>query len=108
MAYLYEDEDNAAMCDELLDFNGHNPTVYTSLSEMKYYEQDLPFTDPPEHPDGCWNCSHYDGDRCTKNWNNADPDYYCPDTDDKDPMDWCEDHDTDDSVEWGEFFDDDT
>lgn len=46
--YLYDDEDNAAMCPELfdnpLDMNGHNPTVYLSLAEMKHYER-LPFDD---------------------------------------------------------------
>lgn len=51
--YLYDDEDNVAMCPELfdnpLDMNGHNPTVYKSLSEMKYFES-LPFEEEPEEP----------------------------------------------------------
>lgn len=51
--YLYDDEDNAAMCPELfdnpLDINGHNPTVYLSTAEMKYFES-LPFDGEPEEP----------------------------------------------------------
>ena len=35
-SYIYNDEDNYPMNDP---FNGyHNPTVYSSLSEMKYFE----------------------------------------------------------------------
>lgn len=39
----------------------------------------------------CDTCREYDGDRCTKFWNNLDPAYYIPDRDDKDPDDYCED-----------------
>ena len=53
--------------------------------------------------DGCWNCREYDGDRCMKNWNNADPCYYLPDRDDKALTDWCEDHDKDDSIKWEDY-----
>ena len=47
-----------------LDRDGHNPTVYGSTSEMKYWENGgIPFDDPK--PDnGCWNCTHYDGNHC--------------------------------------------
>ena len=40
----------------------------------------------------CGNCWHYDGDRCTKLWNNHDEDYYLPERDDKDPQDICDDY----------------
>ena len=37
MPYIYNDEDNAPMNEDA--FSGfHNPTVYTDLAEMKYYE----------------------------------------------------------------------
>lgn len=85
--YIYNDEDNVPMNEDIFDF--HNPTVYGSLAEMKVVDQEIPFTDKPEN--GCWNCMQYDGDRCMKLWNNADPDYYNPNTDDKEPDDCCED-----------------
>jgi hypothetical protein len=45
MNYVYNDEDNAPMLDDPFD-GPHNPTVYTSREEMRYfesgqYEQDL-------------------------------------------------------------------
>lgn len=42
--------------------------------------------------ESCSTCSHYDGDRCMKLWNNADEDYYVPERDDRDPEDYCEDY----------------
>ena len=48
-------------------------------------------------PDDCCRyCTHYDGDVCTKLWNNMDESYYCPDTDDKEETDCCADY------EWNE------
>ena len=104
MNYIYNDEDNAPMIDDPFD-GPHNPTVYNSRAEMKAMEQELPFTDPPEHPDGCWNCFNYDGDYCTAGWNNLDPSYKNPDTDERKPNEWCEMHNRDDSIAWEEFFD---
>lgn len=84
--YIYNDEDNVPMNDDAWS-GPHNPTVYLSRAEMQA-EEALPFTDPPE--DGCWNCTHYDGDRCDKDWNNADEDYYVPDRDDHEPNFKCD------------------
>lgn len=55
--------------------------------------------DAMEGPDDMWipepcckYCERYDGDRCTKDWNNMDEDYYVPDRDDKDEYDCCDDY----------------
>ena len=55
--------------------------------------------DAMEGPDDMWlpepccgYCEHFDGDRCTKDWNNMDESYYVPDRDDKSEYDWCEDY----------------
>lgn len=48
----------------------------------------------------CYYCTEYDGDRCMKEWNNADPDYYVSWRDDKDPDDLCEDYEW--NGEWEE------
>lgn len=95
--YIYTDEDNAPMNDDAWD-GPHNPTVYLDRAEMKAAEEALPFTDPP--PDGCWNCSSYDGDHCTAGWNNGDPAYYVDFLDDKNPDDKCEMWTVDESVRW--------
>ena len=94
MPYIYNDEDNAPMNDEMLDRieqNGHNPTIYSSYAEMiaAEKEMDLPFTDPP---DGCWNCMNFDWkhEACTLNWNNLDESYYNPDCDDRKLTDFCD------------------
>ena len=94
MPYIYNDEDNAPMNDEVfdrIDQNGHNPTVYTSYAEMKAAEKEteLPFDDPP---DGCWNCLNFDWkhEACTSNWNNLDESYYNPDVDDRKLTDFCD------------------
>lgn len=103
MAFIYNDEDNIPMSDELLDINGHNPTVYTSYSEMKAVEKAVPFTDPGN---GCWNCMLYDPSKCacTKNWNNLDSSYYNPDEDDREPDEYCKDHELDPDAIWEDFF----
>ena len=91
-----------------IEKTGHNPTVYLDAAEERYYEsgqceRDMEAKEARNEP-GCWNCFCYDGDHCTKDWNNLDPCYYLPDRDDKEPTDWCEDHDKDDSIKWEEFF----
>ena len=107
MGIVYNDEDNAPMNDEnwdRIDVNGHNPTVYTSYSEMKAIESGLPFDDPK--PDnGCWNCQRYNWDHeaCTIGWNNYDEDYYNPDIDDRKPDDWCEEFELDPDVKPEDF-----
>lgn len=102
MDYIYNDEDNAPMNDDAFD-GPHNPTVYLSRAEMEAAER-LPFDDP--EPDrGCWNCILFDGDHCTKEWNNADPDYYIKWRDDKEPTDCCEDWEEDESAVKEDFFD---
>ena len=113
MPYIYNDEDNAPMCDEMfdrIDQDGHNPTVYTSYAEMRAAEKEeaLPFTDPPE--DGCWNCLNFDynHEACTVNWNNLDESYYNPDTDDRNPTDYCKDHEKDEDAVWEDWFGDGT
>ena len=72
-------------------FDGiHNPTVYGSRAEMKAVEsEEVPFNDPPRRC--CYTCWEYDGDRCHKEWNNNDDDYYIPWRDDKKPDDVCDD-----------------
>ena len=107
--YIFDDEDNEPMYSNLLDQDGHNPTVYTSLAEMKAIES-LPFSELPieEPPSGCWNCTAFDGEHCTKNWNNADEDYYNPDTDDKSPADYCDDWQKDKDAKWEDFYGKDT
>lgn len=100
---IYNDEDNNPMFED--PFDGiHNPTIYSSRAEMKAYESAL--ADGNKKHDGCWNCMEYDGNRCMKCWNNAEPEYYQPDRDDKEPDDLCEDHKTDENAVWEDYFDD--
>ena len=58
-----------------------------------------------ERRDGCWNCLRYDGNKCRKEWNNCDPDYYVDWRDDKEPDDCCEDHVLDCFAVYEDFFD---
>lgn len=103
---IYNDEDNVPMNDDVFDHYGHNPTVYLDRAEMKAAEEPLPFTDPPE--DGCWNCNDYNGDFCTKLWNNLDESYKVTWRDSKKPSDCCEDWSgpNPDAV-WEDFFGED-
>ena len=109
MSYLYDDEDNAPMRGDVMR---EDPvlkyTTYSSKLEMQMADRGeaLPFTDPPEY--GCWNCREFDGDHCMRNWNNADPDYYNPDTDDKDPDDRCEAWTLDENAVWEDYHGTDT
>ena len=106
--YLYDDEDNAPMLDNVMP---EDPvlkyTTYSSKMEMVAADRGeaLPFTDPP---DGCWNCQEFDGDHCTKNWNNLDPSYYNPDTDDVEPDDRCDEWTLDESAVWEDYHGTDT
>lgn len=94
--YIYNDEDNAPMNDD--PFMGtHNPTIYTSRSEMKAMEEALPFTDPEEPPRCCGTCMEYNGSYCMKYWNNLDECYKDKDRDSKDPEDYCEDYEYDET-----------
>lgn len=43
----------------------------------------------------CGTCTHYDGSRCTKDWNNLDEAYYIPERDDKKHSEWCDDYEWD-------------
>ena len=55
-------------------------------------------------PYTCKSCRRFNGDCCTKNWNNADESYYCPSTDDKDPdTDTCDDIDYEEEFLGGEY-----
>ena len=107
--YIYSDDDNVPMNESawnsIEDRDGHNPTVYLSFAEMRAAQRgEIPFSE--NKPDnGCWNCLEFDGDRCHKDWNNNDEDYYIPDRDDKNYDDICDDWRLDDSVKPEEVFD---
>lgn len=126
MTYIYNDEDNSPMNEDPFD-GYHNPTVYTSRSEMEADEKGLPFTEREdderdcthcihfngsdcttwdcefEPKNGCWNCLEYDGDRCHKDWNNNDESYYVPDRDDKEFDEICDDWVEHESEDWEDF-----
>ena len=80
MQYLYNDEDNAPMSEELF--------------ELK------------KPADGCWNCMNFDWKReaCTAGWNNLDESYYNPDTDGRELTDYCEYHELDKDADPAECF----
>ena len=106
MAYIYNDEDNVPMRDDAWDETDRimKYTTYTSRAEMEAHDKGIPFDDP-EPDNGCWNCIEFDGDRCHKEWNNNDEDYYDPDRDDKQPTDHCSDWERDESItSWGETY----
>lgn len=90
MRFAYDDEDNAPMNEDAMPGIKMTWKRYSDIiADMQ--EDPLPFTDPPLPEKGCWNCEAYDGDHCTKDWNNADESYYIPDRDDKEPEDYCDD-----------------
>jgi hypothetical protein len=62
---------------------------------------------PVKPENGCWNCLAYDGERCTKEWNNADPCYYIDWRDDKEPGDVCEDWQHDPYAVYLDYFEED-
>ena len=52
-------------------------------------KDNLPFEEPSAC---CGNCRHFNGDFCTKDWNNMDEAYKVSWRDAKEPDDWCEDY----------------
>lgn len=91
MPYIYSDEDNAPMNEDAMPGIEMSWKKYSDIIyEMQKEKEELPFTDPPLPERGCWNCMEYDGNRCMKDWNNADDCYYIPERDDKEPHDYCE------------------
>jgi hypothetical protein len=104
--YIYNDEDNAPMNDHLAEFDFHNPTVYGSRAEMLAIESGA-YEEKEEHENGCWNCTNYDGNRCTKEWNNLDPSYYIDWRDDKKPDDYCDDWELEEGSIYEDFFGED-
>jgi len=104
MPYLYDDEDNAPMNDDAMKEDPY--LKYTTYSCKAEEEADLrgeiPFSEPPEN--GCWNCFNFNGDYCTKYWNNNDESYKDPDRDSRDYRDWCSDWEHDESIKPEEFF----
>jgi hypothetical protein len=46
----------------------------------------------------CGNCIHFDGDYCTKDWNNMDRDYCVPWRDSKNETDCCDDWELDEGI----------
>ena len=103
MPYIYNDEDNAPMND--VEDPIMKYTTYQSREEMESAERgelDIPFSDPPQ--DGCWNCRIYNGDYCTKLWNNLDECYKDTDRDAREPSDICDDWEHDEDAVWEQFF----
>ena len=43
----------------------------------------------------CGSCIHFEGDYCTKEWNNLDRDYCIPDRDSRNEDDFCDDWEED-------------
>ena len=102
MRFSYDDEDNAPMNEDAMPGIKMDWKRYSDIiAEMQ--EDPLPFTDPPLPEKGCWNCLEYDGNRCMKEWNNADDCYYVPERDDKEPGDYCDDWSLNDMVSADEF-----
>ena len=75
---------------------------YTTYSSREEYLADLRGelgkSDEYEGPRECNFCIHYDGNHCTKDWNNMDGSYYIPDRDDKNGDDTCDDFELDEEV----------
>ena len=89
-----------------IDQDGHNQTVYLSHAEMKAMDSnEVPFEDGPD--DGCWNCKLYNGDYCTKLWNNLDECYKDTERDERRPDESCEDWEHDPDAVWEDFFEED-
>ena len=100
MAYLYEDEDNSPMNEDAWqaaihrDAEGrlHINKDAWDRAVGKKVEEPLPFTDPAEpEPHCCGNCDNFDGDYCTKWWNNMDDSYKDEDRDSRRPGETCDD-----------------
>ena len=67
-------------------------------------KEQLPFSELPLPEKGCWNCLNYNGDFCTKEWNNLDECYKVVWRDSKEPEDCCDDWALDDTISSEEFF----
>ena len=71
-------------------------TTYSCKEEWLADQRgELGRSDDYEGDEVCCFCIHYDGEHCTKEWNNADPAYYEPSRDDKKLYDSCEDFEPD-------------
>ena len=94
-----------------IERTGHNPTTYLDAAEEHYYESGQWLADELkkdlEQDRGCWNCMEYDGDRCMKYWNNAEPEYYIPDRDDKEPDDKCDDWELNPDADYRDYLKED-
>ena len=42
----------------------------------------------------CDNCRYYNGDCCTREWNNAEEDYKVTERDERDPEDYCDEYES--------------
>ena len=73
MSYVYENEDGVPMNAAAIDT--HDPVIADGkMMVMDHADEDpLPFTDLPTPPlPACWCCNSYNGDYCTKEWNNME------------------------------------
>ena len=77
--------------DEIEEKYGHNVTTYSCPEEERAIEKPWTVKERKRFVKCCANCTEYDGNRCMKEWNNADPDYYVKWRDDKEADDVCED-----------------
>lgn len=66
-------------------------------------KEEIPFSDLPLPEKGCWNCWSYNGDFCTKEWNNMDECYKVAWRDEKKPEDCCDDWELNDMISPEEF-----
>lgn len=66
-------------------------------------KDDIPFSESPLPEKGCWNCRSFNGDFCTKYWNNMDECYKVTWRDEKNPDDCCEDWEYDETISEEEF-----
>jgi len=64
---------------------------------------EIPFSDPPLPEKGCWNCLNFNGDFCTKDWNNMDECYKVAWRDERKPENYCEDWRLDETINMEEF-----
>ena len=75
---------------------------YRVIAWMRFPEP--PKDEPKGNRDGCWNCLLYNGDYCTRYWNNMDESYRIHDRDSRDPLDYCPHWEHDESAIWEQFF----
>ena len=75
-----------------LDADGHNPTVYDSLAELRFDEDNPYYQYFDDEVKCCDNCIHFDGRYCTKELNNLDDTYLIPERDKRSGNDLCDDY----------------